>query len=55
MPMSSISIVGLVGMARALGVRAVAGGNAVEVGGHDATKAEDLAAARGGGATAGST
>jgi len=51
--MSSISIIGLGGMARALAARAVAGGNAVEVIGRDAAKAKDLAAALGGGATAG--
>jgi len=50
--MSSISIIGLGGMARALATRAVAGGNAVEVIGRDAAKAKDLAAALGG-ATAG--
>jgi hypothetical protein len=51
--MSSISIIGLGGMARAIGARAVEGGNAVEVIGRDAAKATDLAAALGGGATAG--
>ena len=51
--MSSISIIGVGGMARALAARAVAGGNAVEVIGRDAAKAKDLAAALGGGATAG--
>ena len=51
--MSSISIIGLGGMARAIGARAVEGGNAVEVIGRDAAKAKDLAAALGGGATAG--
>src|SRR6202040_3583763 len=51
--MSSISIIGLGGMARAIGARAVKGGNAVEVTGRDQAKAEDLAAALGGGATAG--
>ena len=51
--MSSISIIGLGGMARAIGARAVEGGNAVEVTGRDAAKAKDLAAALGGGATAG--
>ncbi|MEX5709955.1 NAD(P)-binding domain-containing protein [Parafrankia sp. FMc6] len=50
--MSSISIIGLGGMARAIGARAVEGGNAVEVVGRDAAKAKDLAAALGG-ATAG--
>jgi len=51
--MSSISIIGLGGMTRAIGARAVKGGNAVEVIGRDAAKAKDLAAALGGGATAG--
>ncbi|WP_045875885.1 NAD(P)-binding domain-containing protein [Pseudofrankia sp. DC12] len=51
--MSSISIIGLGGMARAIGARAVEGGNAVEVVGRDAAKAKDLAAALGGGATVG--
>src|SRR5438876_7047446 len=51
--MSSISVIGLGGMARAIGARAVEGGNAVEVIGRDAAKAGDLAAALGGGATAG--
>ena len=51
--MSSISIIGLGGMARALASRAIEGGNAVEVIGRDAAKAKDLAAALGGGATAG--
>src|ERR1022692_1178941 len=52
-PMSSISIIGLGNMASALAGRALAGGNAVEVIGRDAAKAKDLAAALGGGATAG--
>jgi predicted dinucleotide-binding enzyme len=51
--MSSISIIGLGAMAGAIGARAVEGGNAVEVVGRDAVKAKDLAAALGGGATAG--
>ncbi|MEU7590901.1 NAD(P)-binding domain-containing protein [Micromonospora sp. NPDC049230] len=51
--MSSISIIGLGGMGRAISARAVEGGHAVEVIGRDAAKAEDLAAALGGGATAG--
>jgi predicted dinucleotide-binding enzyme len=51
--MSSISIIGLGNMARALAIRAVEGGHAVEVIGRDPAKAEDLAAALGGGATAG--
>src|SRR3954447_19866814 len=51
--MSSISFIGLGGMARAIAARAVEGGNAVEVIGRDQAKAEDLADALGGGATAG--
>jgi hypothetical protein len=51
--MSSVSIIGLGGMARAIGARAIVGGNTVEVIGRDAAKAGDLAAALGGGATAG--
>ena len=51
--MSGISIIGLGTMARALATRAVEGGNAVEVIGRDPAKAEELAAALGGGATAG--
>jgi predicted dinucleotide-binding enzyme len=51
--MSSISIIGVGGMARAIGARAVEGGHAVEFIGRDAAKAKDLAAALGGGATAG--
>ncbi len=51
--MSSISIIGLGGMAGAIAARAIAGGNAVEVIGRDAARAEELAAALGGGATAG--
>ncbi|GIH18897.1 NADPH-dependent F420 reductase [Rugosimonospora africana] len=51
--MSGISIIGLGGMARAIGARAVEGGNAVEVVGRDAAKAKEVAAALGGGATAG--
>ena len=49
----SISIIGLGTYARAIGTRAVEGGNAVEVIGRDAAKAKDLAAALGGGSTAG--
>jgi 8-hydroxy-5-deazaflavin:NADPH oxidoreductase len=49
--MSSISIIGAGDMARALGTRAVEGGNTVEVIGRDAAKAADLARALG--ATAG--
>src|ERR1700678_1685721 len=51
--MSSISILGLGTYARAIGTRGVEAGNAVEVIGRDQAKAEDLAAALGGGATAG--
>src|SRR6202051_3187636 len=50
---SIISILGLGTYARAIGTRAVEGGNAVEVIGRDAAKTKDLAAALGGGATAG--
>jgi hypothetical protein len=45
--MSSISIIGLGGMARALAERALAGGHAVEVIGRDPAKAEEIAAALG--------
>jgi 8-hydroxy-5-deazaflavin:NADPH oxidoreductase len=51
--MSSISIIGTGNMARAIGTRAVAGGNTVEVLGRDQSKAADLAKALGGGATTG--
>ncbi len=51
--MSSISFIGLGGMARAIATRAVAGGNAVELVGRDAAKADGLAAELGGGATTG--
>jgi predicted dinucleotide-binding enzyme len=51
--MSSVSFIGLGGMTRAIAARAVQGGNAVEVIGRDAAKARDLAAALGGGITAG--
>src|ERR1017187_9297477 len=51
--MSSISILGLGTYARAIGTRGVEAGNAVEVIGRDAAKAKELAAALGGGATAG--
>lgn len=50
--MSGISIVGVGGMARALGARVVAGGNDVEIIGRDISKAKEMAAALGGGATA---
>lgn len=45
--MSSISIIGLGGMARALAERAIAGGHAVEVIGRDPAKSEETAAALG--------
>ncbi len=51
--MSSISFIGLGGMAHAIAARAVAGGNSIELIGRDAAKAKDLAATLGGGATAG--
>jgi predicted dinucleotide-binding enzyme len=50
--MSSISIIGLGNMARALAGRALAGGNAVEIIGRDPARAKELAASLGG-ATAG--
>src|SRR5690554_5514059 len=50
--MSSISFIGLGGMARAIATRAVAGGNTVELIGRDASKARSLATKLGGGATA---
>ncbi|MFF3139604.1 NADPH-dependent F420 reductase [Streptomyces mirabilis] len=46
--MSSISIIGLGNMARALAGRALAGGNAVEIIGRDPAKAKELAATLGG-------
>lgn len=46
--MSSISIIGLGNMARALAVRALAGGYAVEIIGRDQVKAKELAVALGG-------
>lgn len=49
--MSSISIIGTGNMARALGSRALAGGNAVEVIGRDASKADALAKVIGGATT----
>ncbi|MBM2614905.1 NAD(P)-binding domain-containing protein [Actinoplanes sp. LDG1-06] len=51
--MSSISIIGVGTMARAIGARAVEGGNTVEVIGRDEAKTRDLAASLGGGTTAG--
>ncbi|MFG1624758.1 NADPH-dependent F420 reductase [Kribbella sp. NPDC049227] len=50
---SSISIIGLGNMARALADRALAGGNAVEIIGRDPAKTKEVAAALGGAATAG--
>src|SRR3954468_3804700 len=51
--MSSITLIGTGNMARTIGTLAVAGGNTVEVMARDQTKADDLAEALGGGATAG--
>ncbi|NYI66924.1 NADPH-dependent F420 reductase [Spelaeicoccus albus] len=51
--MSTISIIGLGNMARALGARAITGGNTVEVIGRDAAKTAKLARELGGGTTAG--
>lgn len=51
--MSSISFIGLGGMARAIAARAVGGGHSVELIGRDGDKAAALAAELGGGATAG--
>jgi hypothetical protein len=51
--MSGISIIGTGNMARTIGARALAGGNAVEVTGRDRSKAAELAKALGGGATVG--
>lgn len=51
--MSSITFIGTGNMARTIGTLAVAGGNTVEVMGRDQSKADDLASALGGGATAG--
>ena len=50
---SSITLIGTGNMARTIGTLAVAGGNTVEVMGRDQSKADDLAEALGGGATAG--
>ncbi|MDR7384744.1 NAD(P)-binding domain-containing protein [Promicromonospora iranensis] len=49
--MSSITLIGTGNMARAIGTRAVAGGNSVEVMGRDQSKADDLAEALGGATT----
>jgi 8-hydroxy-5-deazaflavin:NADPH oxidoreductase len=51
--MSSITLIGTGNMARTIGTLAIAGGNDVEVMGRDQSKADDLAKALGGGATAG--
>jgi predicted dinucleotide-binding enzyme len=51
--MGNITIIGTGNMARTIGTLAVAGGNTVEVMGRDQAKANDLAKALGGGATAG--
>jgi predicted dinucleotide-binding enzyme len=51
--MSSITLIGTGNMARTIGALAVAGANTVEVMGRDQSKAENLAEALGGGATAG--
>lgn len=51
--MSKISIIGTGNMARAIGARATAGGNTVEIVGRDQSKAADLAASLGGDTTAG--
>jgi predicted dinucleotide-binding enzyme len=51
--MSSITFIGAGNMARTIGTLAVAGGNTVEVMARDRSKADDLAKALGGGATAG--
>ncbi|QUQ63741.1 NADPH-dependent F420 reductase [Kutzneria sp. CA-103260] len=51
--MSSISVIGLGGMARAIAIRALKGGNAVQIIGRDPAKAAELARTLGGGATTG--
>ena len=51
--MSNITLIGTGNMAQTIGTLAVAGGNTVEVMGRDQSKADDLAKALGGGATAG--
>jgi predicted dinucleotide-binding enzyme len=51
--MGTITIIGTGNMARAIGTLAVAGGHTVEVMGRDQSKADDLAATLGGGATTG--
>ena len=47
--MSSISFIGLGGMAQAIAARAIASGNTVELIGRDTAKARGLAATLGGG------
>ncbi|MEU0317182.1 NAD(P)-binding domain-containing protein [Nocardioides sp. NPDC006273] len=51
--MSTITFIGAGNMARTIGTRAVAGGNAVEIMARDQSKAEALAKTLGGGTTAG--
>ncbi|WP_375491413.1 NADPH-dependent F420 reductase [uncultured Jatrophihabitans sp.] len=51
--MSNVTLIGTGNMARTIGTLAVAGGNTVEVMGRDHSKADDLAAALGGGTTTG--
>ncbi|MFD3404892.1 NADPH-dependent F420 reductase [Kribbella sp. NPDC058693] len=51
--MNSITLIGTGNMARTIGTLALAGGNTVEVMGRNQSKADDLAKALGGGATAG--
>lgn len=51
--MGSITFIGAGNMARTIGTLAVAGGNTIEVMARDRSKADDLAKALGGGATAG--
>jgi 8-hydroxy-5-deazaflavin:NADPH oxidoreductase len=51
--MTSVSVIGLGGMARAIATRAAERGNTVEVIGRDAAKAKDLAGELGSAATAG--
>jgi predicted dinucleotide-binding enzyme len=51
--MTSISFIGLGGMASAIATRAISGGNTIELIGRDQAKAKSLAATLGGGATAG--
>src|SRR5688572_10068701 len=51
--MSSITIIGTGNMARTIGTLALAGGNTLEIMGRDQSRADSLAEALGGGATAG--